>query len=126
MGLVRQCSSTARSAVQAVWFWRLSLLGKARNEANTTHKRRGGGSPLGGRTGHNPAAWAKGAKRLAHNGWAGANTTDSAQRLTKTPCAGAAGTGTLAMDVSKRGECYGTRALAARAGQGAQDITGVG
>ena len=30
--------------------------------------------------------WAKGAKRLAHNGWAGANTTDCAQRLTGTPC----------------------------------------
>jgi hypothetical protein len=57
-------------------------------------------------------------------GWAGANTTDCAQRLT----------GTLAVSaqpiphwpwLSARGGPYTACRLAARAGQGAQDITGV-
>ena len=42
-----------------------------------TPKRRGGGSPWG-RTGH-PRRWAKGAKRLAHRGWAGRATRDAAR-----------------------------------------------
>ncbi len=45
----------------------------------TTPQRRGGGSPLGGRTGHNPARPGR-CKRQALLGWAGANTTDCAER----------------------------------------------
>jgi hypothetical protein len=41
-------------------------------------QRRGGGSPLGGRTGHNPARL--GAQAPGLLGWAGANTMDCAER----------------------------------------------
>ena len=54
-------------------------VGQGTQRGRTTHKRRGGGSPLGGRTGHNPALGQRRCKRLAHNGWAGANTTHCAQ-----------------------------------------------
>ena len=81
---MRPGSSTARSAVQAVWFWLLRLLDKARNEAEQRTSAGVEGAPSGGgraTTRRGPVSAANGP-----NGWAGANTTHCAQRLTKTLC----------------------------------------
>lgn len=103
----------------------VTYVGTGTTLANST-QRRGGGSPLGGRTGHFPALGQRRAKRLAHNGWAGANTTDSAKRLTRTLC----GFGAADTALTNGYWAWGAwlrlaEPWATRAGQGAQDITGV-
>lgn len=74
----------------------------------------GGGSPLGGRTGHLPAR-AKGAQAPGPTGWAGANSTDRAQRLDRTLCGFGAADTALANGCSACGLAQVRHA--ARAGQ---------
>ena len=66
------------SAVHGCWVLAVEIVGQGMQRSDT-HPRAGvEGTPLGGGRA-TTRRWAKGAKRLAHNGWAGANTTDCAQ-----------------------------------------------
>ena len=82
--------------------------------------------PPRGADGPQPGAGPKARERLAHNGWAGANTTDSAQRLTRTPVVTAPAVTTHTNGCRACGLLLRlAEPQATRAGQGAQDITGV-
>ena len=68
----------------AVGIWRFRAVVKVRNEARHNTETPGWREPPWGADGPQPgAAWTR--QRQALLGWAGANTTDCAQRLTRTP-----------------------------------------
>jgi hypothetical protein len=73
------------SAVHGCWVWAVELVDQGPQRGKANPKTPGWREPPWGADGPQPGAGPKARKRLAHNGWAGANTTHCAQRLTKTP-----------------------------------------
>lgn len=129
IGAACRSQGTARSAVQAVGLCGDAPASRGKERGTGTAPPRtstpsagGGGSPLGGRTGHLPAR-AKGAQAPGPTGWAGANSTDRAPAPDQNSLCRCRRHGHAGQWLP--GVWLGARAMPHAQGVGAQDITGV-